>query len=200
MEQVECWVQLQHRSTSSRTRLLVGRPTVEPVLNSHIVVSPFRSCPCPSPLSRRSLTSRRLLTCSWPRLPSSFYTVVLLLAVVVLPPVYACRRGHPVFPRSSLPLRRFSPLPPFGPCSRSPRPTRPFPRPQPPISPVGTKMSTIRQAGLLRTGWWQAGPRGKSPSRPLAVVGDSISLPRFLHRPQQYHPVHCRLAVRHSHA
>ena len=32
------------------------------------------------------------------------------------------------------------------------------------------------------------------------MVGDSISLPLFLHWPQQYHPVHCRPALQHSHA
>ena len=42
--------------------------------------------------------------------------------------------------------------------------------------------------------------RGKCPSRPLAVVGDSIRCHLFLHRPQQYHPVHCRPELRHSHA
>ena len=60
-------------------------------------------------------------------------------------------------------------------------------------------MLEIGRAGFWRAGWWQAGPRGKSPSRPLAVVGDSISLPRFLHRPQQYHPVHCQPELRNSH-
>ena len=43
-------------------------------------------------------------------------------------------------------------------------------------------------------------PYGKCPSRPLAVVGDGIIRTLFLHRPQQYHPVHCRPALRHSHA
>ena len=43
-EQVDCRVQLQHRSTSSWTRLLVGRLTVEPKPNPSIGVSPFLFC------------------------------------------------------------------------------------------------------------------------------------------------------------
>ena len=42
-------------------------------------------------------------------------------------------------------------------------------------------------------------PCEKIPSRPRVVVGYSIIRPLFLHLPQQYHPVHCRLALRHSH-
>ena len=32
------------------------------------------------------------------------------------------------------------------------------------------------------------------------MVGGGIGRTLFLHRPQQYHPVHCRLAVHHLHA
>ena len=48
------------------------------------------------------------------------------------------------------------PCRPLGSCSRSPRPMRPFPRPRPPISHVGTKMSAIGRAGLRHTGRWRA--------------------------------------------
>ena len=48
VEQVECRVQLQHRLTSSRTRLL-GRLTVELVTNSSVGVSPLLFCPPDGP-------------------------------------------------------------------------------------------------------------------------------------------------------
>ena len=44
------------------------------------------------------------------------------------------------------------------------------------------------QTGRVVTCWLVAGgstSRGKCPNRPIAVVGDGISLPQFLHRPQQ---------------
>ena len=43
-------------------------------------------------------------------------------------------------------------------------------------------------------------PHGKFPNMPLAMVGDGIIRPLFLHRPQQSHPVHFRPAFWHSHA
>ena len=55
MEQVECWVQLHHCSTSSRNRLLVGRLTIEPVPNSPLGVSPFRFCPPDGPAAVKYL-------------------------------------------------------------------------------------------------------------------------------------------------
>ena len=47
--------------------------------------------------------------------------------------------------------------------------------------------------GRVRTQW-------EIPSKPCVVVGNGISRPLFLHLPQQLHPVHCRPALRHSHA
>ena len=41
-------------------------------------------------------------------------------------------------------------------------------------------------------------PLRKVPSRPLAVVGGGINRPLFLHQTQQYHPVYCCPALRHS--
>ena len=51
--------------------------------------------------------------------------------------------------------------------------------------------------------WSAAGgslSRGNFPNRPLTIVGYGISRPLFLHRPQQYHPVHFQQMLRHSHA
>ena len=59
----------------------------------------------------------------------------------------------PKRPNFVLPFLIFSPLPPAGPCGRSTRSSRSFPRPRPPISPVGTKISEIGRAGLLCLGW-----------------------------------------------
>ena len=61
--------------------------------------------------------------------------------------------------RSYLLFRCFSPCCPFGSCGRLPRPTRPFPRPQPPILPVRKKMSAIGQARLWHDGQWWSDPR-----------------------------------------
>ena len=71
------------------------------------------------------------------------------------PPLHG---ATPFRPCSSLLLQRFSPLTPLGSCGRSSCPTLPFPRPRPPISPIGTKMLAIRRAGLWHAGRWQAGP------------------------------------------
>ena len=49
VEQVECRVQLQHRSTVSQTRLLDGGLTVEHIPNSSVRVSSFRFCPPDEP-------------------------------------------------------------------------------------------------------------------------------------------------------
>ena len=69
------------------------------------------------------------------------------------------RAAFLLLPHSSLPLRLVPPLPPSGPCGRSPCPSRPFPRPWPPISPIGMKILAIGRMGYLRAGWWRAGPR-----------------------------------------
>ena len=55
------------------------------------------------------------------------------------------------------PPLRLSP-PPLGPCGRSILPTRSFPQPRLPISPVGTKMLAIERTGLSRVVRWRAGP------------------------------------------
>ena len=51
-------------------------------------------------------------------------------------------------PCSSTLLRLPHPCRPMGSCGRSPHPARPFPRPQPPILPVRTKMLEIGRVGL----------------------------------------------------
>ena len=142
-------------------------------------------------LSRRSPHSPSLLTWYWywPRITGSVSSVFLPYAVVVffLPFMPRCAAVL-LLPWSTLPLWLFSPLSLAGPCGRLPRPLRPFPRPRPPILPVGKNILAIVRAGLLCTGWWREGgsaPRGKIPSRPLAVMGDGISRPLFLHLPQQ---------------
>ena len=138
----------------------------------------------------------------WPRLPRSLSTVVLLLAVVVLPPVSDSPRSHhflsPLIPPSPalLPCYSIGPLRPLA-LSRAPLPLA-----------LAANIATRDEDVGNRTGgvvarWLMAGrytPCRESPHRPLDVVGDSIIRPRFLHRPQKYHPVHCRPAVRHSQA
>ena len=63
-------------------------------------------------------------------------------------------------------------------------------------------MSAIRRVGVEHAGQLRAGLRyaGSALKGPFALVGDGISRPRFLHRPQQYHPVHCRPALQHLYA
>ena len=88
---------------------------------------------------------------------------------------------------STLPLRLFSLLPPSGPCSHSPRPSPLFP--SPPAADIAHRdKDVIDWTGGVVSHWSVAGgsaPRGKSPSRPRTVVGDSMSHPSFLHLPQQ---------------
>ena len=62
---------------------------------------------------------------------------------------------------------------------------------------VGNRMGGVVSHWLMAGG---SAPRRKCPISPLTIVGGGISRPWFLHRPQQYHPVHYRPAVRHSHA
>ena len=140
-------------------------------------------------------------SCSWSRLPRAFSAVVLLLAAVVLIPVSASLRGSlaqssflppspTLFPPSFL-----GPLWPLAP-PRTPLPPDPATNIARRDKDVGDRM------GRVVARWSVAGgsaPHGKSSSRPLAVVGGGIRCPRFLHRPQQYHPVHCRLALQHLH-
>ena len=49
MDQVKFWVQLQHFSTGLQNRLLDRRPTVEPIPNPPVGVSPFLLCPTIDP-------------------------------------------------------------------------------------------------------------------------------------------------------
>ena len=49
VEQVDCQVQLQHRSAGSFIRLLFGRLTVEPIPNPYLGVSSFLFCPPDGP-------------------------------------------------------------------------------------------------------------------------------------------------------
>ena len=115
-------------------------------------------------------------------------------------------------PRLAARLPFSVPVPP--PCSgASPPPSirllRPLAPPRAPLPPapaadIGCKDEDVgdRTGGVVAC-WSVAGgsaPHRKIPSRPLAVVGDRISFPRFFHRPQQYHPVHCRPALQHLYA
>ena len=54
VEQVGCWVQLQHRSTISRARL-IEQLTVELAPNSPVGVSPFLFCPLVGPAAVNNL-------------------------------------------------------------------------------------------------------------------------------------------------
>ena len=56
VEQVECQVQLQHRSTICRARLL-EQLTVEPVPNSPVGISPFLFCPPDGPAAVKYLNT-----------------------------------------------------------------------------------------------------------------------------------------------
>ena len=62
---------------------------------------------------------------------------------------------------------------------------------------VGNRMGRIFVLWSLASGFV---PRIKFPSRPRAAVRDGISRSLFHHLPQQWHPVHCLPALRHSHA
>ena len=79
-----------------------------------------------------------------------------------------------------------------------------LPRAPPPLAPaanIARKDEDVDNWTDRGQAHWSVADRSalrrKFPSRPLAVVGDGISWPLFLHRPQQYHPVHCRSALRH---
>ena len=65
-----------------------------------------------------------------------------------------------------------------------------------PPAPVAVSISAIGRLlpGCSGGGWVFV------PSPPAPVVGDGISRPLLRHLPQQYHPVQCRPALRHSHA
>ena len=134
VEQVECQVQLQHRSTISRAHLL-ERIIVEPVPKSPVGVSPFLFRP-PNPLG-------------------------------------------PLAP----PLALLSPAPAANIAHKD--------------EDVVNRMGRLLARGSLSG---RSAPCGKIPSRPHVVVGDGINRPLFLHLPQQYHPMHCRPALRNSHS
>ena len=74
-------------------------------------------------------------------------------------------------------------------------------------SPTSSSLRAISAAGAGGGGrsacWSLAGGSatcGKCPRSPRAIVGDGISRPLLRHLTQQYHPVHCLPAFRHSHA
>ena len=156
------------------------------------------------PLARCSPPSPSLLTCScsWPRLPHACSAVFFLLAAVILLPVSASPLGRPV-PSLFLPLYPAL-LPPssLGPLRPLVLPRAPLP-PDPAANIYRRDKDFGDHTGGVVALWLMAGgyaPRGECPSRPLVIVGDDISHPRFLHRPQQYHPMHYRPTLRHSHA
>ena len=140
-----------------------------------------------SPLLQRPPPPPLLLTCLWPCLPSSFSTVVLLLAVVVLPPVSASPRDQPVsslfLPPSLMILSPSS----LGPLLSLTLPHAPFY--QALAFDIAHREEDVGDwTGGVVARWLVAGrsaPRGKCPSRPFTVVGDGISRPLFLHLPQQ---------------
>ena len=84
-----------------------------------------------------------------------------------------------------------APLPPPPPSRGLLRPPAPPLAPPPPVlsTHIARKDEDVgNRTGGVETCWSDAGgstPHGKCPNSPLVVVGDSISRPLFLHRPQQ---------------
>ena len=156
----------------------------------------------PPPFARHSPLLLSLLTCScsWPHLLIACSAVVLVLAAVVLSPVSASSRDRPVpspFPPPFLELLPPSSLGLLRPLSP---PRAPLP-PAPAADIVRRGKNISNRTGGVVARWLVAGgsaTHGKCPSRPLSLVGDGIIRPQFLHRTQQYHPVHCWPALRNS--
>ena len=152
------------------------------------------------------------LISSWPaplaQYPPSFSVAAYLIVALFLAPSSArlfCRRLPPcsrcprLHPRLSARQPCSIPVPPpFSGAPPPPLPSlgllRPLAPPRGAPSP-GLTINISRkdkyvsnQTGGVVAHWSVAGgsaPRGKIPSRPLSVVGDGMSRPRFLHRPQQ---------------
>ena len=121
----------------------------------------LRSPPClyrpqgTSPLLWRSSCSPtgHPIPCAVPPPPS--FSLLLPLSLAPPPlclaafPIHFCCVSLPSYP----PLCRLA-----GSCIHLRRPLSLLPRPRPPIWPVRTKMSAIRQVWVRLTGWIQAGP------------------------------------------
>ena len=132
-----------------------------------------------SPLIRRCLTDPGgLIYCSpvpsSPSSPSSFY------------PPLTRRLSSLLRSRSYLLLWRLPPCPPLVSCGCSPHPA---PLPPSLAADIDRKDKDVsNQTRGVVARWFMTGgsaPQGKRPSRPLTVVGDRISFPWFLNRPQQ---------------
>ena len=146
-----------------------------------LLARPPRAVPHPAPLL---LTYLWCLV--WPRPLRSCSAVVFIVIVVLISASYSLLvRPSPfllLLPHPTLP-----PLPYLGLL-------RPLTPPRAPLPPalaadisrkdkdVGDRTSWVVARWLVAGG---SAPRGKSPSIPLDVVGDSTSRPQFLHRPQQ---------------
>ena len=130
----------------------------------------------------RSPPSLSLLTCFCPRLMHYLSDVLLPSAFVILLPVSASLRGQLVVS----PILPLSPalLPPssLGPLRRLALPHAP--RPLSLAAAITRREKYVGdQTGGVVARWSVAdisAPRGKIPSRSLAVVGDGISRLRFL--------------------
>ena len=180
----------------------VCRPNMPPPWSSHPHLSPSRLNTCRSirrfrlrsllqPLPSSSTPPPAPTFLAWwpfPRLPPARAVVTIVAdaaAVLVSAP-----RSPLVLP-SLFPFLPPPPAPLPPPSLRLLRPLAPPRAPLPP-SPAADIARKDKDVGD-RTGggdaiWSVAGgsaPRSKCTSRPLAVVGDGISRPRFLHRPQQ---------------
>ena len=191
-------------------------PLVSPAVSaSSSVTNPSVSSPLHSALSS-TMSSRSL--------PSSQYFPPALSLLTCDPPVWFCLPLihasviciSAVFLFAALILRHVAPLPSLiispnqlpstppslgllhSPCSArsSPRSPRPLPWHRLPILICNDK-DFVNQTGRGEACYSVADgsvPRGNCPNMPLAVVGDGINRPLFLHWTQKYHPVHCRPA------
>ena len=139
---------------------------------------------------------------SWPRPLHACSAAAFLLKAFVFFPVPNTSPVRP-FPSPFLPPSLALPPPavPLDLASVRPAPPR-APLPPAPGTDISRKEEYVgNQTGRVFARWVvvvRSTLNGKSPSRPLPVVGYGISLPRFLHRPQQYHPAHFRPALRNS--
>ena len=138
-------------------------------------------------LSRRSSPPLFLLTCLCPCLPRSVSAVAPPCAVVAPLLVSASPHGHLIVSLFLTPYLAMLLPSSLGPLQLLAPPSAPLP-PTPDTNIARGDKDLGDRKGRVVARWSVAGgsvPHGKSPIRPLTVVGDGKSRPRFLHRPQQ---------------